>query len=268
MQSRRKLHSTPSFAVEGQRKPAREGRPLRIEPLYETASKAEPRPAAGRRRLRASSSKKSAARRRAARAVSNSEFSIQRLRFDSLSQLEHLRTARRPPLPSQLQTPSPNALSAPAPVLLPSREWVSETEIAQQRVGGQMSQTIHLATARTIPTSAYATPARRSPSQLARLKALMQTFIRRLVAFLFPKKAARNTARGMQALTQLQSLADLLGAEFEGGGMDLVAYRAAFGEAYYNVLQASREHYRRHGGKQPEAENYQPYFEDFLRQLP
>ena len=48
--------------------------------------------------------------------------------------------------------------------------------------------------------------------------------------------------------------------------MDLVQYQVAFGQAYYDVLTASRNHYKRHKGTQDEDD--QPYFENFLRQMP
>jgi hypothetical protein len=212
--------------------------------------------------------------------------------FDSLSQFAHFKHLPQnyssPPSPESTSSvlrstlARSHTISIPKPPALRPRissEWVSEQEIAAQRTQQQMDEPLHLtsslqsqsafllSTQSTLLSSApVSIPARASPSRLARLRAMLLTYVRRLIAFLFPKLADRRTARGQKALEQLQSLADLLRAEFDGEGMDLVAYQVAFGQAYYNVMTASRENYKRHKGKEPE--DYKSYFEDFLRQMP
>lgn len=267
MPSRQKLRIADPSANGPQRKRARHSiRAFNVAPLEETVQLSQrlslQRAAASSerasRRSASAHSSRSPPRRSRRTAAQEAMAAVQEhpINYGSLSQLAQLRS-----IYEQASAPTVSKPSAAE-----QSEWVSEAEIASERSRAYLSQSITVEqTQKIAPASARLIPTRPA-SRLARLRALMETFIRRLIAFLFPSKADRRTPRGQAALLQLQALADLLRAEFDGSGMDLVQYQVAFGESYFNVLQASRAHYKRHKGKG--AEDYQPYFEDFLRQMP
>lgn len=77
------------------------------------------------------------------------------------------------------------------------------------------------------------------------------------------RKKRKVTLRGERALGNLQSLSDLYFATSAVDGMDIVAFRAAFGEAYYHILTESRTRNKHHHAK--DSEDYSMHLEQFAR---
>lgn len=218
---------------------------LRLQPLQEPVQQSAPRPAAHIRSKPA--------------LVGDAPVN-----YHSLAEIHALRT--RQVEPAHIPTP-PASLSRTGATRAASEasEYVSEVDIAAERAMVRYAQNIQLFNPALTHSTARLVSARRSPGALARLRALVESFVRRILSMLRGKTPDQRTARGRAALEQLQALYNLICPD-DDEGMDLVQRQVLFGEAYYSVLQASREHFRRHKGKEPE--NYQSYFEDFLRKMP
>lgn len=165
--------------------------------------------------------------------------------------------------PGELPTP-------PAPRFPAPSDLITEDEIHTEQI-----RRAHLAQPLLLSSGAPTEMAVRTRfggrmGWLLQLRAMAASILRRLKQWLRGHPRARLTLEGQRALASLEQLHRLLRIEFDEGGMDLVAFQVAYGQAYYSVLEASRRHHASSRAKpKPEApENYQSYFEQFLRQMP
>lgn len=115
---------------------------------------------------------------------------------------------------------------------------------------------------------APATMQEKKHSVVETLKRWTEFLMRRLMSMLPVRARHQLTTRGQLTLAQLEKLYALLQAETDEDSMDLVALKVAFGNAYYAVMEDSRRHYRSHRGRESHMEDYQPHFDNFLRELP
>ena len=90
----------------------------------------------------------------------------------------------------------------------------------------------------------------------------LRLWVRRMLAMLSRLQGPQVTLSGMRTLQQLQRLYALIGAGWTTDDMEMVRLRVAYGEAYYQVMEASRR--RRTHRRKDEPGEYQAYIERFL----
>jgi hypothetical protein len=118
------------------------------------------------------------------------------------------------------------------------------------------------------PVRLTASAAAHPPMQKARLtraQVLFERFrlwVRQMLAMLSRWRGPSLTPAGMLTLRQLQRLYALIGAGWAVDDMEMVRLKVAFGEAYYQVMEASRR--KRTHRRKDEPGEYQAYIERFL----
>ncbi|GEM_PF-4138210 len=141
-------------------------------------------------------------------------------------------------------------------------ELISEEELAREQ-----KRFLHIRAAHTpisLPETKVAQATKKRPTRLELAWQWLSSAITAIISHLSSLKGRKLlTLRGENALSQLQTLRDLYFATSVFDGMDEVAFRTAFGEAYYHILSESK---RRHktGAKAPD-ENYGHFLEQFAR---
>jgi hypothetical protein len=102
-------------------------------------------------------------------------------------------------------------------------------------------------------------------SLLEKLKRSLLLIIKKILSWLNLYKYKSNlTITGQKALKQLEDLYALLTLE-AADESTLAALRLAYGEACFYIMEASRQYYKKHGGRG--RENYQPYFDRFVKSI-
>jgi len=107
---------------------------------------------------------------------------------------------------------------------------------------------------------AIETKARQTRAQI--LFERLRMWVRRMLALIARMQGPQLTASGMHTLRQLQRLYALIGAGWTTDDMEMVRLRVAYGEAYYQVMEASRR--KRTHRRRDEPGEYQSYIERFL----
>jgi len=117
-----------------------------------------------------------------------------------------------------------------------------------------------------LPPMQQSFSARKKTGRFDELREILHAFVLWVLsAFAKKKKARMLTKRGIEAMDQLHALSALYRATTVADGMDGVALEAAFGEAYYHIMQESKRHYCSHKGNSQESENYAAHLEHFAR---
>ncbi len=259
MASRQKKRSASIETPSVQRQPRRafsryfgEQAALKIEPLYESAV-AQSRPAMVEETM---------ASPKASRLASLSKKQIASAYLPSLSRRPKRTAHASTSAKVQVKVLAFNVKSKEE-LPAPARSALTERTVVEQQMREHILKPILLPYGNTGVVPGSDSRPRNAWQSLQHWASMM---VRRLMRMLPTRARQKLTARGQQALAQLESLYALLQAETDEDGMDLVALKAAFGTAYYSVLEDSRRHYRAHKGREPE--DYRTHFDHFLKELP
>ncbi len=226
----------------------------RIEPIYDTPAIPEqvPGPSA-RQRLRMANAEKTLKPRRTHAKES-----------PAIRAGEEARTAGRSREPVSQSRYAPQ-VGAPTVFerLRGAERFTSQEQIAQERQKHDIVQSqIQLAPPTHERQLAGARKKKRMDGILEGFVHSMRLFVQRLIAMLKPQ--ARMSAKGRAALAQLMQLYHLMLAQ-SGDGMDLVELKFAFGQAYFDVMQAAKSNHVRKA--RADDEDYSEHFVRFLREL-
>ncbi len=200
-------------------------------------------------------------------AKANAAEKIQKTRSEEVRSVERSEEARRAYGSRENAPQNRHDSGGPSPTvferLTKTERFASPEAIAkeQQRAGIVQSQ-IQLAPPPHELQTAEARKKKRADGVLEGFARSMRLFVQRLIALLKPQ--ARMTVKGRAALAQLMQLYHLLLAQ-SGDGMDLVELKFAFGQAYFDVMQAAKRNRVRK--ERADDEDYSDHFVRFLREL-